>query len=88
MVPEPDVSPDGHHDPLDQLRHDLKSPLTTILGRTQLLARAIRRSPSLTEDERTAMLASTVLVEAAVLELVATIDAIGSAGEEDLDALR
>ncbi|MDF3043452.1 MAG: hypothetical protein K0Q71_6158, partial [Thermomicrobiales bacterium] len=27
--------------PLDQLRHDLKTPLTTIHGRAQLLERAI-----------------------------------------------
>ena len=38
--------------PLDQLRHDLKTPLTTIHARAQLLERAIRRSPSLPEDER------------------------------------
>jgi hypothetical protein len=30
-------------DPLDQLRHDLQSPLTTIRGRAYLQARAVRR---------------------------------------------
>jgi hypothetical protein len=72
--------PDGYADPHDQLRHDLKSPLTTILGRAQLLSRAIRRSPSLAEEERATMLASTLAVETAVLAMVATIEALG--GEE------
>ena len=37
-------------DPLDQLRYDLKTPLTTIHGRAQLLARAMRRAPSPMEE--------------------------------------
>jgi K+-sensing histidine kinase KdpD len=66
--------------PLDQLRHDLKTPLTTIHGRAQLLERAIRRSPSLPEDERARMLAAVVTIEAAVRAMVPLIDSIGKAG--------
>ena len=40
------------YDALDQLRHDLKTPLTAIHGRAQLLARSIQRSSSLADDER------------------------------------
>jgi hypothetical protein len=50
-MPAADDAPGGlPHGPHDQLRHDLKSPLTTIHARAELLARSIRRSPSLTED--------------------------------------
>ena len=67
----------GHSlDPLDQLRHDLRSPLTTIRGRAYLLARAVRRAPSLTDDERTRMLAGVAAIEAAVAAMVVVIDAI------------
>ena len=39
-MPAADDSPDGIvYDPTDQLRHDLKTPLTTIAGRAHLLAR-------------------------------------------------
>src|SRR5215218_7226039 len=64
-------------DPLDRLRHDLRSPLTTIGGRAYLLARAVRRAPSLSEDERTRLLASVATIEAAVAEMVVVIDGIG-----------
>ena len=60
--------------PLDRLRHDLRSPLTTIRGRAYLLARAVRRAPSLTEDERTRMLAGVAAIEAAVAAMVVVID--------------
>jgi signal transduction histidine kinase len=63
-------------DPLDRLRHDLRSPLTTIRGRAYLLARAVRRAPSLTEDERTGMLAGVAAIEAAVAAMVVVIDGI------------
>jgi signal transduction histidine kinase len=65
-------------DPLDRLRHDLRSPLTTIRGRAYLLARAVRRAPSLTEEERTRMLAGVAAIEAAVAEMVIVIDGIHS----------
>jgi hypothetical protein len=55
-------------------------PLTTIYGRSQLLARSIRRSPTLTAGERERLLAGTLAIEAAVLALVALIDAIGGVG--------
>jgi K+-sensing histidine kinase KdpD len=76
-----DDAADGiHHAPLDQLRHDLKTPLTTIHGRAQLLDRAIRRSPSLPEDERARMLATIIVIEAAVRAMVPLIDSLGEAG--------
>ncbi len=70
---------DGTHaerplDRLDRLRHDLRSPLTTIRGRAYLLARAVRRAPSLTEEERTRMLAGVAAIEAAVAAMVVVID--------------
>jgi signal transduction histidine kinase len=63
-------------DPLDRLRHDLRSPLTTIRGRAYLLARAVRRAPSLTEEERTGMLTGVAAIEAAVAAMVVVIDGI------------
>jgi signal transduction histidine kinase len=63
-------------DPLDQLRHDLRSPLTTIRGRAYLLARAVRRSPSLTEEERSRMLAGVEAIETAVAAMVIVIEGL------------
>jgi signal transduction histidine kinase len=65
-------------DPLDRLRHDLRSPLTTIRGRAYLLARAVRRAPSLTEEERTGMLTGVAAIETAVAAMVAVIDGIAA----------
>ena len=64
-------------DPLDQLRHELKTPLTTIRGRAHLLARAVRRAPSLSDEERTRMLDGLASIDTAVMEMVAVIDAMG-----------
>ncbi len=64
------------HDPLDRLRHDLRSPLTTIRGRAHLLARAVRRAPSLTDEERTRMLAGVAAIETAVATMVIVIEGI------------
>ena len=65
--PAADGCPDGFvSDAVDQLRHDLKTPLTTIAARTHLLARGVRRSPSLTTEERARMLAGVVAIEEAV----------------------
>ena len=76
-----DDSPDGVvYDAADQLRHDLLTPLTTISARTQLLARDLRRSPTLAEEERGKMLASITAIEAAVQTLCAVIDAMGDEG--------
>ena len=65
--------------PLDRLRHDLRSPLTTISGRAYLLARAVRRAPSLSDDERTRMLAGVEAIEAAVAAMVVVIDGMEGA---------
>jgi signal transduction histidine kinase len=77
-----DTSDGINYAPLDQLRHDLKTPLTTIHGRAQLLDRALRRSPSLPEDERARMLAAVVAIEAAVRVMVALIDSMSDAGTD------
>lgn len=77
MSPEDDASPDPSATAFDRLRHDLKTPLTTIHARAQLVARMVRRSPSLTETERGAMLDSLSAVEAAVRLMVPQIDGIG-----------
>ena len=73
-VPPPDA--------LDQLRHDLKTPLTTIRARGQLLGRAIRRSPSLTDDEQARMLRSLATIEQAVRAMVSVIDVMGDDGAD------
>jgi signal transduction histidine kinase len=67
---------------VDQLRHDLNSPLTTIRGRAYLLARAVLRAPSLTEDERTRMLDGVAAIETAVAAMVVVIDAIDGDAED------
>ena len=73
-VPPPDT--------FDQLRHDLKTPLTTIHARSQLLGRAIRRSPSLSDDERAWMLQTLATIDEAVRTMVTVIDAMGRDGAD------
>lgn len=76
-MPTDDDSPDRFvHNAADQLRHDLLTPLTTISARIQLLARDIRRSPSLTDEERTRMLISATAVESTIQAMRAVIDTI------------
>ena len=76
-MPRPDDADDvPQPDALDQLRHDLKTPLTTIRARSQLLGRAIRRSPSLTDDERARMLETLATIDEAVRTMVTVIDAM------------
>ena len=82
MHAEDETGAERSIDPLDRLRHDLRSPLTTIGGRAYLLARAVRRAPSLSEDERTRLLASVATIEAAVAEMVVVIDGIGGSPPE------
>jgi signal transduction histidine kinase len=73
-----DDSPNGFvYDAADQLRHDLKTPLTTIHARAQLLERAIRRSPTLADEERVQMLAEIAMIETAVHQMIPVIDAVG-----------
>ena len=69
-----DTPPDGSPDRLDLLRHDLKTPLVTIHGRAQLLARSIQRSSSLDDDERMRLLAGLTSIAVAVQEMVTLID--------------
>ena len=80
-MPAADASPDGIvYDPLDRLRHDLKTPLTTISGHAYLLARSVRRASSLSDEERTRMLDGVDTIEAMVPGMVALIDAMGREG--------
>ena len=82
-VPAVDGSPDGFvYHAVDQLRHDLKTPLTTISARAYLLARSVRRSPSLTTEERTRMFAGGVAIEEAVRAMVITIDGLSGKGAD------
>jgi signal transduction histidine kinase len=76
MLAEDETHAEHPLQPLDQLRHDLRSPLTTIRGRAYLLARAVRRAPSLSEDERTRMLAGVAAIETAVAMMVMVIEGI------------
>jgi signal transduction histidine kinase len=76
-MPAADKAPDGFvYNAVDQLRHDLKTPLTTIYARAYLLGRAIRRSPSLSDEERGTMLERVAAIETAVRDMSALIDAI------------
>jgi signal transduction histidine kinase len=76
-VPPDDQPHDGRiPNAVDTLRHELRSPLTTISGRAQLLARAVRRSPSLALVEQERMLIGLAAIEAAVQRLVTVIDGI------------
>jgi signal transduction histidine kinase len=61
---------------LNQLRHDLKTPLTTIRSRAYLLARTVRRSRSLTAEEQTRILEGLATIDAAVAAMVVIIDDI------------
>jgi signal transduction histidine kinase len=77
-MPEADEAPDGSvYDAADQLRHDLLTPLTAIYARAYLLSRAVRRAPSLTDEERGAMLAGITAMETAARTMTALIDAMG-----------
>jgi signal transduction histidine kinase len=77
-MPAADDASDGFvYDAADQLRHDLKTPLTAIYARAYLLARAIRRAPSLADEERVTMLAGITAIETAVRTMTARIDAMG-----------
>jgi signal transduction histidine kinase len=81
LMPAMDESPDGCvADAVDHLRHELITPLTTISGRTQLLARLIWRSPTLVYEERVAMLEGITAIETGVETLRTVIDTIS---EED-----
>jgi signal transduction histidine kinase len=78
-----DPPPDPSSDFSEQLRHELKTPLTAIHARAQLVARMVRRSSSLKEVERGAMLDSLAAVEVAVRAMVPVIDGIGRQSPDD-----
>jgi len=78
-----DTAPDEAAAARDRLRHDLISPLTIISGRSQLLARMLQRSSSLTEAERSTMLGGLATIEAAVRSLATLIDAYGREEADD-----
>jgi hypothetical protein len=83
-MPTADDSPDGVvYNATDQLGHDLKSPLTTILARARLLGRRVGASPSVGDGERGRMLADLAAIESAVREMVTVVDGIGAADGDD-----
>jgi hypothetical protein len=78
-----DDSPDRVvYDALDQLRHDLKTPLTLIVARAYLLARSVRRASSLSDGERGTMLEGVAAIEEAVRAMVITIDGMAGRGAD------
>src|SRR3954469_17814611 len=78
MVSEPGTQDGYPLNAFDQLRHDLKSPLTTIYGRAQLMARTVQRSPTLSDEERTKLLAGLAMIESSVQQLVSVIDGMSN----------
>ena len=80
-MPAADDAPDGFvYDAAAQLRHDLKSPLTTIHARAQLLGRYARDSPALAAGERANMPDGVAAIERAVRDMVTAIVALGGTG--------
>jgi signal transduction histidine kinase len=78
-----DDAPDGVvYGAVDQLRHDLKTPLTMIYAHAYLLARSVRRSSSLSDEERGTMLEGVVAIEEAVRAMVITIDGMAGSGAD------
>jgi hypothetical protein len=71
MAPVDERTPDRSHDAVDQRCHDLVSTLTAIQGRTQLLARMVRRASALTPGERARMLVGVAAIEACLRVLSA-----------------
>jgi hypothetical protein len=83
-MPHADDGPQPSDLSRDQLlRHELKSPLTTILGRTQLAIRAIERASSLDAEARVRLLLHLAVIETAVRALVVVIDGIGRDSDQD-----
>jgi hypothetical protein len=60
--------------------------LTTIQFRAHLLARSVQRSPSISEQERVAMLAGLTSIVGAVQAMVTVIDGMEQAGVRGSDA--
>ena len=82
----PDDDPDPDNGAAARLRHDLKTPLTTISARSQLIARWTARSRSLDDADRARTLASLAAIDDAVRQLLAVIDAMGPHGPGDPEA--
>jgi hypothetical protein len=75
-----DTSDRFAYDAIDQLRHNLKTPLTTNSAGAYLLARSVRRSSSFSDGERARMLDGMAAIETAVGTMSAVIDAMGATG--------
>jgi signal transduction histidine kinase len=74
-------APDGFvYGPHDQLRHDLKTPLTMISAHAYLVARSVRRSSSLSDEEQGQMLDGLAAIEGAVRAMVIMIDGMAGRG--------
>lgn len=77
-MPPADEALDGRHDePLDQLRHDLLTPVTVISARVGMMERTVRRSASMTDAERGRLLVDAAAIQAAVLAVCAAVDGMG-----------
>ncbi len=67
-------------DALERLRYIVLTPLTTVRGRAQLLARRVERLDGLDADQRAWMLHCTASIDAAVTRLVAQIGSLEVTG--------
>ena len=61
----------------EHLRHVLKTPLTAMHLRLQLVTRLVQRSSTLTDLERATLLARLAAIQAAGLDQLAVIETIG-----------
>lgn len=59
-----------------QLRHDLLTPVTVISARVGMMERTVRRSDSMTDDERDRLLADARSIQAAILAVCAVVDGL------------
>ncbi len=71
-------SPD--FDAQERLQYTLLTPLTTVRGRAQLLARRVERLDGLDADQRAWLIHCAATIDAAVIELVAQIRSLEVTG--------
>lgn len=61
-------------DPASRITHHLKTPLTVILGRAQLVARSVEKCSGLSAAERAAVLSQIATIEAMAHSMDGRID--------------
>jgi signal transduction histidine kinase len=71
------TSANANPDPLDRVRHDMKSPLAVIKGHAQLAARDIGRFAGLSDAERERLQRHLSAIDRAVDDLAGRIDGLG-----------